>query len=123
MLRIGTPASVSMIARPLSTFLLLKVIASFGTAAIAAFGIALRSFAVNWIPQSGINTAISALVGQNLGRRDADEATRVVLRGLILDTLLGRGLLRGVLRLRDADHPRVRSRARCRGGRRTATSS
>jgi putative MATE family efflux protein len=89
MMRIGTPASVSMIARPLSTFLLLKVIASFGTAAIAAFGIALRSFSVNWIPQSGINTAISALVGQNLGRRDAAEATRVVLRGLILDTLLG----------------------------------
>ena len=33
MTRIGTPASVSMIARPLSTFLLLKVIASFGTPA------------------------------------------------------------------------------------------
>ncbi len=89
MIRIGAPASISMVARPLSTFLLLKVIASFGTAAIAAFGIALRSFSVNWIPYSGINTAISALVGQNLGRRQVNEATHVVFRGLVLDAVLG----------------------------------
>ncbi|MBP1684903.1 MAG: efflux family protein [Deltaproteobacteria bacterium] len=89
MLRIGTPASISLVARPLSTFLLLKVIASFGAAAIAAFGIALRSFSVNWIPFSGIGAAISTLVGQNLGRHDVAEATRVVRRGLVLNTALG----------------------------------
>lgn len=89
MLRIGTPASVSMVARPLSTFLLLKVIASFGTAAIAAFGIALRSFSVNWIAYSGINVAVSALVGQNLGARRTADAERVVVRGLALSTVLG----------------------------------
>lgn len=89
MLRIGTPASVSMIARPLSTFLLLKVIASFGTAAIAAFGIALRSFSVNWIPYSGINAAISTLVGQHLGARKVAEADRVVVRGVAVSMVLG----------------------------------
>jgi putative MATE family efflux protein len=89
MLRIGTPASISMIARPLSTFLLLKVVASFGTAAIAAFGIAIRSFSVNWIPYSGMSVAISSLVGQSLGARDAQEAQRVVRRGLVITTVLG----------------------------------
>ncbi len=89
MLQIGAPASISMIARPLSTFLLLKVIASFGTAAIAAFGIALRSFSVNWIPYSGINAAVATLVGQSLGARNVREAERVVLRGLAMTTLLG----------------------------------
>jgi MATE family, multidrug efflux pump len=89
MIRIGVPASISMIARPLSTFLLLKVIASFGTAAIAAFGIALRSFSVNWIPYSGVNTAISTLVGQSLGARNATEARHVVRRGLVIDSMLG----------------------------------
>jgi putative MATE family efflux protein len=89
MLRIGTPASLSMVARPLSTFLLLKVVASFGTAAIAAFGISLRSFSVNWIPYSGINTAVSSLVGRSLGRRDVDAATRAVRHGLAVDTALG----------------------------------
>jgi putative MATE family efflux protein len=89
MLRIGTPASVSMIARPLSTFLLLKVIASFGTAAIAAFGIALRSFSVNWIPYSGIHAAVATMVGQNLGAHNVREAERVVIRGLSVTTMLG----------------------------------
>jgi len=88
-LRVGVPASVTMIARPLSTFLLLKVIASFGTAAIAAFGIALRSFSVNWIPYSGINAAVATLVGHSLGARDVREAERVVQRGLVMTTTLG----------------------------------
>jgi putative MATE family efflux protein len=89
MLRIGAPASLSMMARPASTFLLLKVIAVFGTAAIAAFGIALRSFSVNWIAYSGINAAISTLVGQSLGARNVREAERVVRRGLAMTTGLG----------------------------------
>jgi putative MATE family efflux protein len=89
MLRIGTPASLSMVARPLSTFLLLKVIASFGTTAIAAFGIAIRSFGVNWIPYSGIHVAVSALVGQMLGAHRVDEAERVVRRGLLVTSGLG----------------------------------
>jgi putative MATE family efflux protein len=89
MLRIGTPASVSMVARPLSTFLLLKVIASFGTAAIAAFGIALRSFSVNFIAYSGIHAAVATLVGQRLGAGDVRGAERVVHRGLAVTTGLG----------------------------------
>src|SRR5262249_7743740 len=84
MVRIGAPASISMIARPLSTFLLLKVIASFGTAAIAAFGIAMRSFSVNWIPYSGLNIAVSTLVGQSLGAQNPNEARSVVRRGLVV---------------------------------------
>ena len=87
--RIGAPASLSMIARPLSTFLLLKVIASFGTAAIAAFGIAVRSFSVNWIPYSGINLAVSTLVGQRLGAGKVAEAEHVVWRSLLLSSALG----------------------------------
>jgi MATE family, multidrug efflux pump len=89
MTRIGTPASASMIARPLSTFLLLKLIASFGTPAIAAFGIAMRSFSVNWIPYSGLNIAIASLVGQSLGAHNPVEARRVVRRGLAVTTWLG----------------------------------
>jgi putative MATE family efflux protein len=87
--RVGWPASISVIARPLSTFLLLKVIATFGTSAIAAFGIAFRSFSINWIPYSGIIVAVSTLVGQNLGARHVDEAQRVVWRGIVACTALG----------------------------------
>ncbi|MBI3782756.1 MAG: MATE family efflux transporter [Deltaproteobacteria bacterium] len=89
MLRVGTPASLTLIARPLSTFLLLKVIASFGTAAIAAFGIALRSFSFNWIFYSGINAAVATLVGQNLGARNLRQAENVVRRGFLMTSVLG----------------------------------
>jgi putative MATE family efflux protein len=86
--RIGIPASASFVFRPLSTFLLIRVIASFGTAALAAFGIALRSFSINWIPYSGVNAAVAALVGQNLGAGDVPQAARVVSRGVRIATLL-----------------------------------
>ncbi len=86
---IGAPAAVSMAARPLSTFLLLKIVAGFGTPAIAAFGIALRSFSVNWIPYSGIHVAVATLVGRNLGARHPEAAARVVWRGLVVTGALG----------------------------------
>lgn len=89
--RIGVPASASLMARPVSTFLLIRVIASFGTAALAAFGVALRSFSINWIPYSGVNAAVAALVGQNLGARDVAEAQRVVGRGVRVAMFLAVG--------------------------------
>ena len=87
-LRIGVPASVTMLARPLSTFFLLKVIATFGTAALAGFGIVLRAFSLNFIPFSGLNAAVSTLVGQRLGAAAPNEAQHVVRRGLVIAVAL-----------------------------------
>lgn len=86
---IGVPASISLMARPVSTFILLRVIASFGDAAVAAFGIALRAYNINWIPLAGLTAAVATLVGQNLGARRPDAATRVVRQGLWLSVSLG----------------------------------
>ncbi len=82
--RIGVPASVTMLARPLSTFFLLKVIASFGTTALAGFGIVLRAFSLNFIPFAGLNASVATLVGQRLGANVPDEARIVVGRGLVI---------------------------------------
>lgn len=87
--RIGVPASISMMARPVSTFILLRVIASFGDASVAAFGIALRAFSLNWIPLAGLTAAIATLVGQNLGAQLPDQASRAVGRGLRISIALG----------------------------------
>ena len=86
---VGVPASISMMARPVSTFILLRVIASFGDAAVAAFGIALRAFNLNWIPLAGLTAAVATLVGQNLGARQPETAARVVRQGLALSVTLG----------------------------------
>jgi putative MATE family efflux protein len=88
-LQVGVPASISMMARPVSTFFLLKVIASFGDSAVASFGVALRAFNINWIPLAGLTAAVSTLVGQNLGARQPDAAARVVGRGLRVSISLG----------------------------------
>src|SRR4030095_2681550 len=55
--RIGVPACISMMARPLSTFFLLRVVASFGPSAVAAFGITLRAYNINWIPLGRVGAA------------------------------------------------------------------
>ena len=88
-MNVGVPASISMMARPVSTFILLRVIASFGDAAVAAFGIALRAFNLNWIPLAGLTAAVATLVGQNLGARQPETAARVVRQGLALSVTLG----------------------------------
>jgi putative MATE family efflux protein len=90
--RIGAPASASLMARPLSTFVLLRVVASFGTTALAAIGIAMRAISLNWIPYSGLDVAVKALVGQNLGARDVPAAERVVARGVRVGVVLAVGL-------------------------------
>ena len=89
MIKIGVPASISMMARPVSTFILLRVIASFGDASVAAFGVALRAFNLNWIPLAGLTAAISTLVGQNLGAKLPEQAAGAVGRGLRISIALG----------------------------------
>ena len=87
--RIGVPACISMIARPLSTFFLLRVVASFGPPAVAAFGITLRAYNINWIPLGGVAAAVATLVGQRLGARDPAAAERLVLRSAWAMAALG----------------------------------
>jgi putative MATE family efflux protein len=70
MLRIGVPGGLGAPTRPFSTLFLLKVIASFGPAGVAAFGITVRSLSLTWLYFGALSTAVSTLTGQSLGRRD-----------------------------------------------------
>jgi len=87
--RIGLPACVSLLARPLSTFILLRVVASFGAPAVAAFGITLRAYNINWIPLGGVSAAVSTLVGQRLGAKQPADAERLVRRSALATSVLG----------------------------------
>jgi putative MATE family efflux protein len=89
--RIGVPACISMLARPLSTFFLLKVVASFGAPAVAAFGITLRAYNINWIPLGGVAAAVSTLVGQRLGAHEPRAAERLVRNSAWAMAALGLG--------------------------------
>jgi len=77
---IGVPASLQAITRPLTGQLMFRIVASFGSPAIAAFGIGLRLLNIMYIYLGGLTTACQSLVGQNLGARRPEDAVRVATR-------------------------------------------
>ena len=72
LLKIGVPSGAAAITRPLSTLFLLKVIASFGSEGVAAFGITIRAMSFMWLYHGALGAAVSTLTGQSLGARDLD---------------------------------------------------
>jgi len=91
-IRIGVPFAVAHMSRPLSTVLLLRIVAGFGTGAVAGFGISMRWYSVNWILAGGMGTAAAVLVGQHLGAGSQEGAARVSRRiirsGLLIQAVL-----------------------------------
>jgi putative MATE family efflux protein len=88
-IRIGSPAVVGDACRFSAMFIVGKVIIGFGTGAFAAYTIGGRLFELSWIPLFGLNTAVSALVGQNLGAAKPGRAEKTVLWG----TFAGLGII------------------------------
>jgi putative MATE family efflux protein len=86
-LKIGIPASIAMISRPLSTVLLQKILAMFGSGPLAGFGIGLRWIGLNWIFFGGMGIAVSALTGQYLGSKEPERADKMVRKGLLIGLL------------------------------------
>ncbi len=75
MLKIGFFASFEVLLRQLSLLLLLRLITSFGTACLAAYGIAIRLRMAVMMFGFGMGTASSVLIGQNMGAGHPDRAT------------------------------------------------
>ena len=83
-LKIGIPAFIGDLTRPLTSILLFKIVAVFGTAAIAAFGVGFRALGIGFIFVGGIWTATSVLVGQFLGKGNPEKSQEVTKKALIL---------------------------------------
>jgi len=79
-IRIGAPASVSGISRPLSTTAIMIIVTQLGTTVVAAMGIVIRIASIIWVYLGGLSTASSSLVGQNLGAGDPKGAQQTVFR-------------------------------------------
>ncbi len=77
-LRIGLPALVSGVQRSLSQFILMWIIAPFGTAAIAAHTVGQRVEMFLMMPGMAFGMAAGVLVGQNLGAGKPERAERGV---------------------------------------------
>jgi len=73
-----------MVTRPITGLIMYRVVLEQGINAGAAFGIGGRLFNFVFIFLAGLGTAMSVLVGQNLGKKDIKSAEDVVKQGLKL---------------------------------------
>lgn len=65
--RIAVPGSFQLLLRILATLFIMRLVAFYGTYAVAAYGIGLTIFRFVLLPSFGLANAASTLVGQNLG--------------------------------------------------------
>lgn len=79
MLGVGLPASASQTLTAGGFILLMGIVGSFGSFAIAAFGIGLRIVSVAIMPMVGISSAVASFTGQNFGAGNFDRIIRVSL--------------------------------------------
>jgi putative MATE family efflux protein len=81
---LGFPASIEQSARALGLTVLTFLIASFGTLAMAAYGVGSTILQVVMIPAMGLSMAVSTLAGQNIGAGNVDRAARIGRLGMLL---------------------------------------
>lgn len=81
---LGLPASIEMSARAFGIIIMTFLIASFGTLAIASYGVGTTILQMVMIPALGLSMAISTLAGQNIGAGNKDRAERIGRLGALI---------------------------------------
>ncbi len=76
-LRIGIPGSGQMLSRSLMSAVMMAIVASCGTAAVAAYGTGLRFHMIILMPAFALGGAAATMVGQNLGAGQPQRAHHV----------------------------------------------
>ena len=92
-LRIGIPAWLGELSFSTSRMLITPIVASFGTAVVAAYGVAIQLFAFGIMMLVGMGLGLSSLIGHNLGaekfERAKTTADRAIMVGVGLMTVMG----------------------------------
>ncbi len=88
LLRIGLPASIGQGMSAFGFTVMQGVVNTFGTSAIAAFGVGNRLMNMFDIPTHGIASATTSLVGRAMGARDHPKVSRVLRAALVLVVVL-----------------------------------
>lgn len=85
---IGVPAALRNMTNAIGVFFTIKIIASYGPAVIAAYGIAFRIESFGVLPVVAIATAAVTMVGQNLGAENLKRAKHSGWVGAYIGTVI-----------------------------------
>lgn len=86
--RLALPGIGERLAMNVGLLVYFRVLAHYGTEAIAAYTVGVRLLAFSWIPGTGLGVAAATLVGHALGAGDARGATRTGWRSMRLALLV-----------------------------------
>lgn len=86
--KIGFFSSMEMLIRSASALILLRIVAPFGTAALAAYGVGIRLRMTVMMPGIGLGYASGILVGQSLGADRPGRARRTTWFSLMIYEML-----------------------------------
>ena len=78
-LNVGLPATATNLIGPVSTAIIVSMLASYGSEAVAGFGIASRIEALSVIPLFALSASIGPFVGQNWGANKVDRANQAMM--------------------------------------------
>jgi len=78
---VGYPASLDGLTRSFAAVAIAGIVARFGTAPTAAYGVVIRVMSVSWTVSGAVGQAAATGVGQNLGARSPDRARSVTWIG------------------------------------------
>jgi putative MATE family efflux protein len=78
MLRLSLTGTFQVLVGSLSWILLIRLMATFGSVAMAGYTIAIRVVIFALMPAAGLGNAAATMVGQSLGARDPDRAETAV---------------------------------------------
>jgi len=96
-LDVGIPAAFESLFWQVATIIMMALIVSFGTEALAAHQLGLNAESLSYMPSAGFGIAATAFVGQSLGARRKDLAERYVKEiakwGFILTVFTGGALI------------------------------
>jgi len=87
-LRIGIPGTGQMLSRSLMSLVLMSIVASCGTAAVAAYGIGLRFHHIILMPAFALGASAATMMGQNLGAGKPARARKAVWLAAMMDMVV-----------------------------------